>query len=291
ASKGCFDRALTPLERHRRHLPSTATISRDEFLEATTDLWEIPSESATRVGHPAPFPVAIPQRLIDLYTYRQDVVLDPFMGAGTTAVAAVRSDRHYIGFDTDRSYVERAQARIAAERLRCEETSPQSTPLRVRVPAIRPQVEDRDLQDRAVREGRRAKELAEILLDSCGFVNLRPDVKFSDLGIDLSFVGEDRRGHRWGFELAGAFASNRAGLKRADALWKAIAKAAVVHEGHEGMCFVLLATEVPAPGTPPHLALSAVRGPGRPVFDVIEILSHEDRERLRACAVGAPQGS
>ena len=57
ASKGRFDRALRPEERHRVGLPSTATISRDEFLEATTDLWEIPPESATRVGHPAPFPV------------------------------------------------------------------------------------------------------------------------------------------------------------------------------------------------------------------------------------------
>jgi site-specific DNA-methyltransferase (adenine-specific) len=57
ASKGRFDRALKPEERLDLDLPSTATISRDEFLEATTDLWEIPPESATRVGHPAPFPV------------------------------------------------------------------------------------------------------------------------------------------------------------------------------------------------------------------------------------------
>ena len=61
ASKGRFDRALTPAQRQRsRGLPSTATISRDEFMEATTDLWEIAPESATKVGHPAPFPVELP---------------------------------------------------------------------------------------------------------------------------------------------------------------------------------------------------------------------------------------
>jgi len=64
-------------EAARSGLPSTSTISRDEFLEATTDLWEILPESATRVGHPAPFPVELPRRLIDLFTYEGDVVLDP----------------------------------------------------------------------------------------------------------------------------------------------------------------------------------------------------------------------
>ena len=101
ASKGRFDRAVRPEERQRRELPSVTTISRDEFLEATTDLWEIPPESATRVGHPAPFPVELPRRLIELFTYEGDVVLDPFLGSGTTAVAAIRTGRHYVGFDTD----------------------------------------------------------------------------------------------------------------------------------------------------------------------------------------------
>ena len=83
ASKGRFDRALPAAERASRGLPSEGTISVDEFMEATTDVWEIPTESATRVGHPAPFPVELPQRLINLYTYPGDLVLDPFMGAWT----------------------------------------------------------------------------------------------------------------------------------------------------------------------------------------------------------------
>ena len=118
AGKGRFNRALSQRQRAERGLPSEASISRDEFMEATTDLWEIAPESASRVGHPAPFPVELPERLIHLYTYRGDLVLDPFMGSGTTAVAALRLDRHFAGYDTDPQYVEAARRRIDAERAR-----------------------------------------------------------------------------------------------------------------------------------------------------------------------------
>jgi DNA modification methylase len=93
-----------------------STISRDEFLEATLSVWDIPPESASRVGHPAPFPIALPRRFIELYTYRDDVVLDPFIGSGSTAVAAIESGRHYVGYETDREYVSVAHERIAATR-------------------------------------------------------------------------------------------------------------------------------------------------------------------------------
>lgn len=115
ASKGRFDRAIPRSERRRRGLPHEATISADEFMAATLDVWEIPSESATRVGHPAPFPVELPLRLIELYTYRGDLVLDPFMGSGTTAVAARRSGRQFVGFEIEPAYVEIAEARLATE--------------------------------------------------------------------------------------------------------------------------------------------------------------------------------
>lgn len=115
ASKGRFDRALTRSRREMEGRPHLPTIPTDEFLEATLDIWEIPSESARRIGHPAPFPVALPRRLIELYTYEGDLILDPFIGSGTTAVAAVRTGRRYVGVETDPGYVELAMARIAEE--------------------------------------------------------------------------------------------------------------------------------------------------------------------------------
>ena len=115
ASKGRFDRAVKGPLRAQQGLPFEASTTADEFMDATLDVWELAPESATRVGHPAPFPVELPQRLIDLYTYREDVVLDPFMGSGTTAVAAVRTGRHYLGYDTDDGYAQAARERVAAE--------------------------------------------------------------------------------------------------------------------------------------------------------------------------------
>ncbi len=281
ASKGRFDRALKPQERLDLGLPSTATISRDEFLEATTDLWEIRPESATRVAHPAPFPVELPQRLIELYTYEGDVVLDPFMGSGTTAVAAVRTDRHYIGFDTDTAYVERARERVSEERARlCRPASAEALPFRARVPAGASADETEDLLARAVREGRQAKELVGILLERCGFVHVRPDVKLSRLGIQLDFVAVDQLGQEWAFDVSGAFTSTRVGLKRTDTLWKVLGRAAVLHEARGDLPLVLLTTDAPARGSAGFAALNAVRGPGRPVFDLVELLSTQDQERL-----------
>ena len=113
ASKGRFNRAVSRKEREERGLPFKNTITKEEFFEATLDVWEIRPESARRVGHPAPFPVELPERLLRLYTYRNDVVLDPFLGSGSTAVAAVRNDRRYLGYDTDPEYIALAEARIA----------------------------------------------------------------------------------------------------------------------------------------------------------------------------------
>ena len=282
AGKGRFDRALTPAERLALELPSTATISRDEFLEATTDLWEMPPESATRVGHPAPFPVELPTRLIELYTYKGDVVLDPFMGSGTTAVAALRTQRDYIGFDADQSYVDQANERIAGEMARLRRGESLATvPFHVQLPAVATADEEDDFQARAVREGRQAKDLAGILLECCGFVDIRPDVKLSSLGIALSFLAVDQAGHEWAFDVSGAFTSNRAGLRRTDTLWKVLGKAAVLHEGRGDLPLVLLTTDAPARGSAGCAALKVLKGPGRPVFDLVELLDTRDQERLR----------
>jgi site-specific DNA-methyltransferase (adenine-specific) len=279
ASKGRFDRALTPKERSRQGLPSTATISRDEFLEATTDLWEIAPESATRVGHPAPFPVDIPRRLIDLYTYEGDLVLDPFMGSGSTAVAALRADRHYVGFDTDPEYVRRAEARIGMEREHLGATGRGSDD-RARLPAVPSTDGDGDPLARAVQEGRLAKDLARVVLEVSGFTNIRPGVKPPGSGIELTYVATDGLGEDWAFDVSGAFTANRSGLKRADTLWKALGKAAVLAHRHPELPLVLLTTDAPARGTAGHAALSVVLGADGPVVDVIEILDPTARARL-----------
>jgi len=91
-----------------------STITREQFMEWTKSVWTMNPESARRVGHPAPFPLELPARLIQLYTFAGDVVLDPFMGSGTTALAALGAGRHYVGYDTSAEYVELAERRIAA---------------------------------------------------------------------------------------------------------------------------------------------------------------------------------
>lgn len=116
ACKGRFNRAVPRKDREAQGLPFENTITKDEFFEATLDVWEIRPASARRIGHPAPFPVELPERLLRLYTYRGDVVLDPFMGSGSTAIAALRNDRRYVGFDTDPDYVELARTRLEQER-------------------------------------------------------------------------------------------------------------------------------------------------------------------------------
>ena len=90
------------------------TISRDEFLEWTKSVWTFPAISARKIGHPAPFPEELPHRLIQLYSYKGDVILDPFAGSGTTCLVASQDERHYIGYEINEKYVALARERIAA---------------------------------------------------------------------------------------------------------------------------------------------------------------------------------
>jgi len=89
-----------------------STISKQEFLEFTKSVWTFPAEPATKVGHPAPFPVELPYRLIQLYTFEEEVVLDPFIGSGQTAIASIKAKRHYIGYEINMEYVKLAKRRI-----------------------------------------------------------------------------------------------------------------------------------------------------------------------------------
>ncbi len=89
-----------------------STITRDQFLEYTKSVWTFAAEPASKVGHPAPFPVELPARLIQLYTFSEEVVLDPFMGSGQTALAAIEAGRHFLGYEIDPAYVALAETRL-----------------------------------------------------------------------------------------------------------------------------------------------------------------------------------
>jgi site-specific DNA-methyltransferase (adenine-specific) len=107
-SKGSYRRERTKEEIQERY----NTITKEQFMEWTKSIWTINAESAKRIGHPAPFPEELPNRLIQLYSFTNDIVLDPFMGSGTTAIAAVKTKRNYVGYDINEEYVKLAKNRI-----------------------------------------------------------------------------------------------------------------------------------------------------------------------------------
>jgi site-specific DNA-methyltransferase (adenine-specific) len=96
----------------RLDIKKKSTISKEEFLEFTKSVWTFSAESATKIGHPAPFPLELPYRLIQLYSFENDIILDPFMGSGQTALAALQTNRHFVGYDINPKYVQLAETRI-----------------------------------------------------------------------------------------------------------------------------------------------------------------------------------
>ncbi len=99
-------------ERVGRPDKGTSDISKEEFMKATLSIWDILPESAKRVGHPAPFPVDLCKRVIKLYSYQEDTILDPFAGAGSCPVAAKQLGRYYVGYDIVKEYCEIAKKRL-----------------------------------------------------------------------------------------------------------------------------------------------------------------------------------
>ena len=93
-----------------------STISKEEFLESTKSVWTFGAESARKIGHPAPYPVELPYRLIQLYTFSGEVALDPFMGSGQTALAALKAGRHFVGYEVNEEYLKLAEKRILSVR-------------------------------------------------------------------------------------------------------------------------------------------------------------------------------
>jgi site-specific DNA-methyltransferase (adenine-specific) len=236
ASKGRFDRVARP--------GAAATIPGDEFMEATLDVWEIPSESATRVAHPAPFPVPLVERCIQLFTYDGDVVLDPFMGSGTTAVAARNTGRRFIGFDTDADYVRAARARVASL-------------------AVSPPIDRRTL-----------RELSRDVLSAAGYVDVREQVRIGS-GVTLSFAATGPDGvERW-FEIAGSHTPARPGLARSEVVFRTIAKAYLA-AGRTPRRDVVALTSGTVRGGP----LAAAVGPDRVLRAVIDVTAPDAADVL-----------
>tara|TARA_B100001057_G_scaffold231968_1_gene232187 strand:+ start:1521 stop:2360 length:840 start_codon:yes stop_codon:yes gene_type:complete len=92
-----------------------STIEKDEFMESTLSIWNITPEKAKKIGHPAPFPVELPKKFINLYSFKDDLILDPFIGSGTTAVASKLLKRNYVGYEINKNYIEITNNRLEME--------------------------------------------------------------------------------------------------------------------------------------------------------------------------------
>jgi DNA modification methylase len=255
ASKGRFQRAIKIDKRRERGLPYAPSIGAEDFMTLTLDVWQTPSESARRVGHPAPFPVELPERLIGLYTFENDLVLDPFMGSGSTLVAASRHRRRFVGYDLDPAYVALARDRVAAEGTVEEAQS-----------------------DRLVG----AKDRLAQVLAECGFATSGPNVRLKGTGLVVHTVATDQAGGRWIIEVGGPFVSHRGGLSGIDAVWRTLGRAHVLRGRGERV--LVLTSDLPRPGSEFDQALHGA-GPAA-VFDIIDVFDRGALARLELYGAG-----
>jgi len=265
ASKGRFDRAQSVKDRKAAGLPHESSVMTDDFLSLTLDIWSIPPESATRIGHPAPFPVELPERLIELYTFRDDLVLDPFMGSGSTLVAASRLGRRYVGYDLDPDYVAIARARVSVE----------GTPI------------DRDERRHHARaDGAAAAALCLEALDEAGFDVISTSTRVPKTAVTVGAVVRDATGVIWHVEVAGAHLAQRGGLSRPDTAFRTLGRLAALRGrlGAEAPLLVLT-TELPEPRSESDAVLRAA-GPSATI-DVIDVLDDDARARLARYAAGS----
>ena len=264
ASKGRFDRARSVKQRAAEGLPHESTLMTEDFMAMTLDIWSIPPESARRVGHPAPFPVELPEQLIRLYTFKDDLVLDPFMGSGSALVAAARLGRRYVGYDLDVTYVEIARRRVQE--------------------ALEPSDDVEDFQSRATQEGQAAQKLAERLIEEAGFTIAERNRRIRKTGVTVNFVATDADGATWFFDVPGAFTSHRGGLLRTDTVWKSLGRAYALKGARGEVPLVFLTSHLPKRPSEGDTALRAA-GPDA-FFDAIEMLSPDGLERLERYAKG-----
>ena len=255
ASKGRFDRAQSIKERRASGLPHESTIATDDFLSLTLDTWSIPPESARRIGHPAPFPVELPAKLIRLYTFKDDLILDPFMGSGSTLVAASQLQRRFVGYDLDPDYVAIARRRVEQE----------GQPL--------------DLAD----EGLSATALAKDLIEEAGFEIVATNKRIPATGVSVDFVLLDAAKRSWYVDVAGASTQDRGGLTRLDETLRALGRAAAIRGRIEPDARIALMTsQIPDLKSESGMALRSA-GPAL-LDDVFDLHSEGDRVRLAAMA-------
>ena len=255
ASKGRFDRAITTKERAVRGLPHVNSVGVDDFMGLTLDVWSIPPESAKRVGHPAPFPAELPEQLMRLYTYENDLVLDPFAGSGSTGVAAKRLGRRFIGYDTDEEYVTIARERYA-----------KAEPFAERPDDVN------------------AHGLAKRALEEAGFRITDENWKVPKAGLILNFRAVDAENNLWFFHVPGPFTSHRAGMQTMGAVWKALGTASATKGRLGDVPFVLLAPSLPKR---PSEGDTVLRSAGLSAFfDAIALLEVDHRARLASYATG-----
>ncbi|MEZ5373317.1 MAG: site-specific DNA-methyltransferase [Microthrixaceae bacterium] len=270
ASKGRFDRARTIKQRAAEGLPHRNTLMTEDFMALTLDVWSMPTESAKRVGHPAPFPVELPEQLIRLYTYENDLVLDPFLGSGSTMVAASRLGRRYVGYDLDPDYVDLARRRVL------DEGGPNPT--------------DREgFRDHAVREGKAAQKLAAEVLEAAGFTIGATNKKLSACGVVISLVVADAMGGEWLVDVPGGHTTHRGGLLKTETVLRTLGRAAAVGGLPTPRPLLVLTTELPKHRSDGDKALRSA-GPAT-LFDVIDLMDDRARARLAHYAGEGADGS
>jgi site-specific DNA-methyltransferase (adenine-specific) len=223
------------------------------------------------VGHPAPFPVELPEQLISLYTFRDDLVLDPFMGSGSALVAAARLGRRYAGYDLDPGYVATARQRVAAESADTAGTAGL--------------FDDDGRAERAASEGLTAARYAEQVLVDAGFTVTGRNRPLRGTGVAVDLVATDADGTTWYFDVAGPFTNRRGGMYRMETVWRALGRAVAARATTRPSPFVILSTALPRRTSPGDRALRAA-GPAA-FFDAVDLLSGDGFDRLQRYAKGA----